>query len=215
MSFDHEGWIPAFLDGYAADTNPDKRLDFVRGTVTAISTKATGYRSYVFSRTIRAWSPISVPGSTRCCGNAESRLISRHSSPKPEIYPGPAFDDPDPSRNDWVRQAPGLTSIHYWYAEQPDIYPFHWTVRHDKEGRKDQLVTLRGEGESSPVETFTPYGNMLLMQSMLGDKRVVARVKRAGRRQGRLCHRHKGRQWRCNDGLELPRNGYDRISREA
>lgn len=174
MSFDHKGWIAAFLDGYAADTNPDKRLDFVSWHGYGYFDEATGYRSYVFFKD----DPSMVADQrARLDTMLRKRGITTYLPAlvtETGVYPGPAFDDPDPSRNDWVRQGPGLASIHYWYAEQPGIYPFHWTVRHDKEGRKDQLVTLRSEGESSPGETFTPYGNMLLMQSVLGDERVVA-----------------------------------------
>jgi hypothetical protein len=61
---------------------------------------------------------------------------------------------------------------------------FNWVLRHGSEYRKDQLVTLRpptGPNQSSPsgvgeplARTFTPYGNMLLMQSMMRDTRVSA-----------------------------------------
>ena len=174
MSFDHVGWIPSFLDGYAADTSPDKRLDFISWHGYGYFDESTNYRSYVFFKD----DPSMVADQrARLDAMLKERGISTYIPAlvtETGIYPGPAFDDPDPSRNDWVRQAPGLASLHYWYAEQPDIYPFNWTVRHAGEGRKDQLVTLRGDNETSPAETFTPYGNMLLMQSMLRDERVVA-----------------------------------------
>ena len=175
MSFDHKGWIPAFLDGFAADTNPEKRLDFVSWHGYGYFDESTGYRSYVFFKD----DPSMVATQrARLDAMLKERGLSTHIPAlvtETGIYPGPAYDDPNPSKNDWVRQAPGLASLHYWYAEQPDIYPFHWTVRHAGEGRKDQLVTLRGEGHTSPSGTFTPYGNMLLMQSKLRKERVVAK----------------------------------------
>ncbi len=174
MSFDHQGWIPSFLDGFAADTNPDKRLDFVSWHAYGYFDESTGYRSYVFFKD----DPTMVADQrARLDAMLKERGITTYIPAlvtETGIYPGPAYDDPNPSRNDWVRQGPGVMSLHYWYAEQPDIYPFHWTIRHAGEGRKDQLVTLRGDDETSPVETFTPYGNALLMQSMLRDERVVA-----------------------------------------
>lgn len=174
MSFDHKGWIPAFLDGFAADQNPDKRLDFISWHAYGYFDESTGYRSYVFFKD----DPRMVADQrARLDAMLTKRGLSTHIPvlvTETGIYPGPAYDDPDPSKNDWVRQAPGLASIHYWYAEQPNIYPFHWTIRHAGEGRKDQLVTLRGDGESSPTGTFTPYGNTLKMMSMLRDERVAA-----------------------------------------
>ena len=174
MSFDHAGWIPAFLDGFAADPNPDKRLDFVSWHGYGYFDEASNYRTHIFFKDDPS---IVATQRARLDAMLKERNISTHIPAlvtETGIYPGPAYDEPDPSRNDWVRQAPGLASLHYWWLEQPNIYPFHWTVRHAGEGRKDQLVTLRGEGETSPVRTFTPYGNLLLMQSMLRDERVVA-----------------------------------------
>lgn len=174
MSFDHKGWIPAFLDGFAADRSPDKRLDFISWHGYGYFDERDGYRSYVFFK-----DDPSMVATQRA--RLDAMLVERAIPTyipalvtETGIYPGPAFDDPDPSRNDWVRQAPGLASLHYWWLEQPNIYPFHWTVRHASEGRKDQLVTLRGDGEDRPADTFTPYGNFLRMQSMLRDERVVA-----------------------------------------
>lgn len=174
MSFDHVGWIPGFLDGYAADPDPNKRLDFVSWHGYGYFDESTDYQTYVFFKE----DPTMVAAQrARLDAMLEERGLSTYLPAlvtETGIYPGPAYDDPNPSKNDWVRQGPGLASLHYWYAEQPDIYPFHWTIRHAGEGRKDQLVTLRGDGETSPTGTFTPYGNTLLMQSMLRDERVVA-----------------------------------------
>jgi hypothetical protein len=175
MSFDHKGWVPAFLDGFAADSNPGKRLDFISWHGYGYFDEAKGYRTHVFfkddpSMVATQRARLDAMLKERNLGTHMPALVTETG-----IYPGPAFDEPDPSRNDWLRQAPGLASLHYWWLEQPNIYPFHWTVRHAGEGRKDQLVTLRGENQTSPVRTFTPYGNLLLMQSKLRDERVVAK----------------------------------------
>ncbi len=174
MSFDHEGWIPSFLDGYATDPDPDKRLDFISWHGYGYFDESTGYRSYVFFKD----DPSMVADQrARLDGMLEARgltTIIPALVTETGVYPGPAYDEADPSRNDWIRQASGIASLHYWYLEQRDIYPFHWTIRHAGDGRKDQLVTLRGEDEESPTGTFTPYGNLLLMQSMLRDERVAA-----------------------------------------
>jgi hypothetical protein len=172
-SFDHEGWIPAFLDGYAADPNPKKRLDFVSWHGYGYFDENDGF-IYKFYK-----DNVTLVADQRA--RFEAMLKERHITKQipafiteTGIYPGPAFDEPDPSKNDWLRQAAGLASLHYWWADQPRTIPFHWTVRHESEGRKDQLVTLRHGSEPSPTDTFTPYGNMLLMQSKMKTTKVEA-----------------------------------------
>ncbi|MBA9003452.1 hypothetical protein [Thermomonospora cellulosilytica] len=162
-------WLQPFLDDYAADGNPRKRLDFI------------SYHSYLKwdddyrvptlynedlrvvasdRATLRAWLrkrrlPKDIPAFVTETG----------------VYPGPAFDDPDP-RNDYLRQAAGLATYGYFYAGQPGTYMFNWCVRHRVEERKDQLVTRTPGGPLTG--TFTPYGNMMLMQSKMKDTRVSA-----------------------------------------
>jgi hypothetical protein len=173
MSFDHEGWMPAFLDDYAADSNADKRLDFLswhgygffdknnnfafnfyKDNPSLLATQRARLDAMLQERGI----PTQIPAFITETG----------------IYPGPSFDEPDPSTNDRIRQAAGLAALHYWWSDQPNTYPFNWVVRHASEGRKDQLVTLRGPGEVTPPDTFTPYGNMLLMQTKMKTTRVSA-----------------------------------------
>ncbi len=165
-----ETWMTAFLDGYAADPNPDKRLDFIsyhgygefsddfkeyhgyKSDPSEVSTQRARLDEWLNERHITEGTPIFVT--------------------ETGIYPGPSFDDPDPSKTDYVRQAAGLASLHYWWADQSEIYPFNWVVRHATQGRKDQLVTHGSDGPLT--DTFTPYGNMLLMQSRMKDTRVKA-----------------------------------------
>lgn len=173
-------WMEPFLDSYAADPNPHKRLDFI------------SYHAYlVWDQTYRVPSlnkgNLSVVAAQRAALVAllEERHLSQHIPSfitETGIYPGPAFDAPNPSTNDFIRQAAGLATYSYLYANQPDTYMFNWVFRHQTEYRKDQLVTLRpphilsappGLGTPLP-RTFTPYGNMMLMQSMMKDTRVSA-----------------------------------------
>lgn len=173
MSFDHEDWMPAFLDGYAADPNPDKRLDFVSWHGYGFFDKDDNYafNFYKDDPTLVATQR------ARLDAMLKERHIAKHIPAfitETGIYPGPSFDEPDPSKNDWLRQAAGLASLHYWWAEQPRTMPFNWVVRHSGEGRKDQLITLRGEGDTSPTDTFTPYGNMLSMRSKMKSTQVEA-----------------------------------------
>lgn len=165
----NETWMTAFLDGYAADPNPDKRLDF-------ISYHGYGVFSDKFAYHVFKSDP-SEASTQRA--RLEAWLKARNISEdipifitETGIYPGGSFDEPDPSKTDYIRQAAGMASLHYWWAQQPRMYPFHWVVRHGAQGRKDQLVTRAPEGPQA--DTFTPYGNLLVMQSKMKDIRVKA-----------------------------------------
>lgn len=162
-------WMEPFLDDFAADRNPRKRLDFI------------SYHAYLawddsYQIPLLYKGDLSVVSSERATIDQwlrERRIPGKIPSFVSEtgIYPGPAFDDPDPT-HDYIRQAAGLATYSHLYANQDDTYMFNWCVRHRVEQRKDQLVTRTPDGPI--VDTFTPYGNMLLMQSMMKDTRVSA-----------------------------------------
>jgi hypothetical protein len=162
-------WMKPFLDDFAADRDPRKRLDFL------------SHHAYL------AWddnyrTPTMYNGDLRVVASQretlrgwlrERRLDQHLPSYVTEtgIYPGPAYDDTDP-RKDYLRQAAGMATYSYYFANQPDTHMFNWCVRHRVEERKDQLVTRTPNG---PVNgTFTPYGNALLMQSRMKHTRVSA-----------------------------------------
>lgn len=175
----NETWMTAFLDGYAADPNPDKRLDFI------------SYHGYgVFSDTFQYHVYKSDPSQASTQrARLESWLKARNLPQdvpafitETGIYPGNSVDDPDPSKADYVRQAAGMASMHYWWAQQPHTYPFNWVVRHGAQGRKDQLVTRAPDGPKA--DTFTPYGNMLVMQSKMKDFKVKATSDSLAKGQG-------------------------------
>lgn len=165
-----EYWMTAFLDGFAADKNPDKRLDFIsyhgygefsddfkqyrgyKADPSEISTQRERLDLWLKERGLSMGVPVFIT--------------------ETGLYPGPSFDEKDPSKNDYLRQAAGMTSMHYWWAEQNQFYPFNWVVRHATQGRKDQLITHATDGPQ--VDTFSPYGNALVMQSMMEDIRVQA-----------------------------------------
>lgn len=162
-------WMEQFLDDFTTDHSPRKRLDFI------------SYHAYL------AWDDnylvadlykfdISRVASDReiVLGWLKERGLRRDIPSfvtETGIYPGPSFDDPDP-KNDYIRQAAGLATYNYWYSDQPDTHMFNWVVRHYAEERKDQLVTRTPDGPIT--DTFTPYGNMMLMQSKMKDTRVSA-----------------------------------------
>ncbi|WP_416970813.1 hypothetical protein [Streptomyces sp. 4F14] len=169
LSFMDPKWLKPFLDSYAADRNPRKRLDFLSYHAYLswdddykIPTLYSGDLRVVASQrdTLRGW--------------LRERRLDQHLPAlvtETGIYPGPAYDDPDPGK-DYIRQAAGMATYGYYYAGQPDTHLFNWCVRHRVEERKDQLVTRTPGGPLA--DTFTPYGNMLLMQSRMKDTRVSA-----------------------------------------
>jgi len=166
----NETWLTAFLDGYAADSNPDKRLDFI------------SYHGYgQFSDSFKEYTPNKPDPSVLSTQRDRLNLwLSERDLPQDipvfitetGIYPGPSYDEPDPSKNDYLRQAAGMASQHYWWAKQTAMYPFNWVVRHETQGRKDQLITHTEEG---PLRrTLSPYGNMLVMQAKMKNNKVDA-----------------------------------------
>lgn len=184
-----EDWLYAFLDDYAADTNPDKRLDFISyhayGLFTSGGPTEEGPRAYHFYK----GNPSEVAGQR---AKLEAALQSRGlDTTIPSflteigIYPGPSYDNREDPRPDYLRNAVGVPSLIYWFMEQPHTIPFNWVLRHKTEERKDQLITRARDGEPMavvagqdeievPTGIFTPYGNAMLMFSMLRDERVVA-----------------------------------------
>lgn len=164
-------WLGAFLDAYQADTNPMKRLDFIswhgygefnddfssfhtyKQNPSEVSTKRAELDEMLKSRGIGTDVPTFIT--------------------ETGVYPGPSFDDPS-GTTDYARQAAGVASIHYWFANQANTFPFQWVVRHGSEGRKDQLVTRMLPGQDPPTGIFTPYGNMMLMQSKMKATKVPA-----------------------------------------
>jgi hypothetical protein len=104
------------------------------------------------------------------------------------MYPGPLCDMCDST--DYARQAAGMLSLHYWLSQQHDTYVFNWVAR--RQGLKDEFVTQNAVGphldlsdprnpsvlwrplSPLPSNALTPYGNVMLMQSMMEDVQVSA-----------------------------------------
>ena len=171
---DNRQWIPKFLDGYAADTNPDKKLDF-------LSYHAYGY--FKNQAKCSEYVPIRQNPSQLADQRARTDEELRKRGLDVNIpsfitetggYPGPSYDNKQDSHLDYLRQAAIMASYMYWYMENPKDIPFNWVLRHTKEERKDQLMTRVEEGKAIPTRIFTPYGNQMLMFSKLKDERVVA-----------------------------------------
>ena len=172
-------WTRAFLDGFKADPSPAKRLDFFSwhgyGRFPEGTGEAGGPRAYSFYKD----DPTQV-AKERGQFDAEMRSRGLNANipafiTETGIYPGPSFDNKDDPRPDYLIGAAGVPALHYWYIENPKVYPFNWVVRHSSEERKDQLVSRAGSDRKTPLtNTFTPYGNSMAMMAKLKDERVVA-----------------------------------------
>lgn len=180
------GWIPKFLDAYAADRDAGKRLDF-------LSYHAYGY----FKNQIKCSEYVPIRSDpSQIAGKREEideELRKRGLNVNiPSFitetggYPGPSYDNKQDARPDYLRQAAIMASYMYWYMENPKNVPFNWVLRHSTEERKDQLITRARDGErievrgednvkDLPTNIFTPYGNQMLMFSKLKDERVAAK----------------------------------------
>lgn len=169
------GWIPRFLDAFAADTDRRKRLDFL------------SYHAYGFFRNQKDCSdyqPIrndpSILAGQRARTDEELRKRGLDVNIPSFItetggYPGPSYDNKQDPRPDYLRQAATMASYMYWYLESPKDVPFNWVLRHATEERKDQLITRGGADRKTMLtRTFTPYGNQMLMFSKLKAERVAA-----------------------------------------
>jgi hypothetical protein len=165
-----ERWFTSFLDGYAADPNPRKRLDFISWH--GYGDFNDDYTTFHFFK--ENPSEVATQRASLDTWLKERGISTRIPAFVTEtgLYPGPAFDDPDPGTTDYARQAAGMASLHYWWSRQPLTYPMNWVLRHGSNGRKDMLVTRTPNGPL--LDTLTPYGNMLLMRSKMKTTKVRA-----------------------------------------
>lgn len=168
-------WLKAFLDSYRADQARNKRLDFI---------SYHAYGAFDFSNTggVKARMYKQDPSEVgRFRAQLDAELEARGLDTNipsfiTEIgpYPGPSYDSREDPRPDYLRQAAGVASFTYWFMESPKNVPFQWMLRHDTNGRKDQLVAHAPTGEPVRAGVFTPYGNSLVMLSKMKAKRVSA-----------------------------------------
>jgi hypothetical protein len=187
LAWSNPTYMTAFLDGYAADTNPGKRLDFI-----SFHGYFSNFNSKTFQFQFLKANPSLVAGQRAQLDNELQAHGLSTSLPafitETGIYPGPLSDNNDSS--DYLRNAAGTAAVQYWYAQQHDTYPFNWAVRHRNQGLKDELVTRNSVGtyqdisnpanpialwsNLNPIPTgaFTPYGNVLLMQSKMKTTQV-------------------------------------------
>jgi hypothetical protein len=151
-----------FLDLYAADNDPAKRLDFI------------AYHQYLINTTGEGdWTATKDnPAMVRTeRARLDALLAARGLASRPSlvtetgIFPGTRQSDLG-LEADWHIQAAALASIHYHYLSQRDVVPLDWTIDHEND-RKDLFVDRAGG-------VPRPYYNAMRMQSMLPETRYQA-----------------------------------------
>lgn len=156
--------IGQFLDLYAADTDPHKRLDFISYHQYLIDTsgdpaKWTAQKENpAIIATERA--QLNAMLSQRGLGSLPA-LVSETG-----VFPMTRQTTLGLSADLHI-QAAALASMHYHYLGQSQVTPFHWTIDHPQNDRKD-LFTDTATGVARP------YYNTMLMQSMLPRTRYAA-----------------------------------------
>jgi hypothetical protein len=183
LYFFNQPWLETFLDAYSADPDPAKRLDFI------------SYHAYlkIVNGTNQFYKtdPSGVAGQR---AQLDSMLSARGLDTniptfvtETGMYPGPLCDRCDST--DFVRNAAGMASLQYWYSKERITYPFNWLTRQRAGGLKDEFVTRNATGpylnfqtfqqiwpalNPIPANTFTPFGNMKRMKSMMKTTEVSA-----------------------------------------
>ncbi|GLY83317.1 hypothetical protein [Actinoallomurus iriomotensis] len=157
------GRIGQFLDLYAADTDTNKRLDFITYHQYLINTSGSG-----------TWdAPKQNPAvvSTERA-QVDSLLTARNLASRPVmvtetgVFPGARESDLGLSA-DYHIQAAALPSLDYYYLGQSSVTPFDWTIHHPDNDRKSMFA-------DTDTGAARPYYNAIRMESMLPGTRYQA-----------------------------------------
>ena len=150
-SFD-EPFLQGFLDRYARDPDPSKRLDFL--SYHQYQHGANPVRVGTEKQTVRAW------------------LADRGLDPDTPVFVTEYGVFPGESkrrslREDLLTQAAAMQTLAYYYVTSGMDAEMHWVFRHPSNSRKSMLVP----GVDGGVH---PYFNLVRMQSMMKEWRVAA-----------------------------------------
>ncbi|BFT70059.1 S-layer homology domain-containing protein [Paenibacillus sp. P36] len=164
-------WLGAFLDGYKNDPSPAKRLDFISYHA-YLGPSSSGFVLYKDNPSVVADQRSQIEALLNERG-LDSHIPSYIT--ESGLYPGPLADDFTSIQTDQLRQAAGVASLQYWFLNSANNVPFFWALRHQTNGRKDQLVSRNASNQSMPyTDKFTPFGNMVEMRSKMKTTRVSA-----------------------------------------
>ena len=163
-AFFHSTRIQAFLDAYAADSNPAKKLDFISWHQyyfdTSNKTKLSQVKNH--KQTVENWLSARGLDPTLPVFISETGIYATNKN-------GTYFGGTADFNRDLLVQASAVASQHYWYlrgSHPQDVYPLHWVVDHAND-IKDQFPN----GQDG---TTSAYYNMIKMQQMMKSTRIAA-----------------------------------------
>ena len=149
-SFDAE-FLRGFLDRYARDRDPGKRLDFISyhqykhaADPAAVATEKLTVRGWLDQRDLDPDTPVFVTEYGVFPGEAGGRSLSK----------------------DLLTQAAAMQTLAYYYLNSGMDAEMHWVFRHPDNPRKSMF----GSEVDGQVH---PYFNLVRMQSMMKSRRVA------------------------------------------
>jgi hypothetical protein len=147
-----EPFLRGFLDRYARDHDPAKRLDFIsyhqykHGTDPArVGAEKQTVRRWLSRRGLDPDTPVFVTEYGVFPGDATGTTLSA----------------------DLLTQAAAMETLAYYYINSGMDLEMHWAYSHPTNPRKSMFV-------SGVDGALYPYGNLVTMQSMMKDQRVPA-----------------------------------------
>jgi hypothetical protein len=145
-------FLRGFLDRYARDHDPAKRLDFV--SYHQYKHGAEPARVAAEKQTVRRWL-------SRRALDPDTPVFVTEYGLFPGDTTGTTFND------DLLTQAAAMETLAYYYINSGMDLEMHWAYSHPTNPRKSMFVS----GIDGAVY---PYGNLVTMQSMMKDQRVSA-----------------------------------------
>jgi hypothetical protein len=148
----NESFLRGFLDRYARDHDPDKRLDFI--SYHQYKHGADPARVGAERQTVRRWL------SRRRLDPDTPVFVTEYG-----VFPGDATGTTLSA--DLLTQAAAMETLAYYYVDSGMDVEMHWAYSHPSNPRKSMFVS----GVDGAVY---PYGNLATMQSMMKDRRIPA-----------------------------------------
>jgi hypothetical protein len=147
-----ESFLRGFLDRYARDHDPAKRLDFI--SYHQYKHRADPARVGAEKQTVRRWL------SRRRLDPDTPVFVTEYG-----VFPGDASGTTLSA--DLLTQAAAMETLAYYYINSGMDLEMHWAYSHPTNPRKSMFVS----GIDGAVY---PYGDLVTMQSMMKDQRVPA-----------------------------------------
>lgn len=139
-----------FLDKYAADTNPNKRLDFF--SYHAYNRRSNPANVETDKATVQGW--LSARGL-----NPDTPVYVTEYGVFPGSNSGTTYNE------DLLTQAAAMSALGYYFFRGGMDMAMHWVFDHANNNRKSMFAD---EADGAPY----PYYNLVKMQSMLKESRI-------------------------------------------